>query len=51
MKGETISSTIATRKCKDGSIGEHVLSANPIFDCDNIIGIEGFIMDITDLKK
>ena len=51
IKGETLSSIVATRKCKDGSVGEHVLSANPIFDCDNIVGIEGFIMDITDLKK
>ncbi len=46
MKGESIASMKATRKCKDGTIGYHIISANPVYDCDKIIGIEGFIIDI-----
>ena len=44
--GETISSSIATRKCKDGTIGKHILSANPIYKNDKIIGMEGFILNL-----
>jgi len=44
--GETISSRIAIRKCKDGTIGKHLLSANPIYKKDKIIGMEGFILNL-----
>ena len=49
MSGETISGTVSERKCKDGSIGKHILSANPITIGNKIVGMEGFILDITDL--
>jgi PAS domain S-box-containing protein len=48
-QGQTISSEIATRRCKDGSTGKHILSANPVYDCEKIVGLEGFILDISDL--
>ena len=50
ISGETITSEVATRRCKDGSKGKHIMSANPIYDCDKIIGLEGFIIDITGLE-
>lgn len=37
-----------SRKCKDGSTGYHSFSAKPVFDKNNLIGIEGFIIDITE---
>jgi len=50
-KGKTITSEIATRRCKDGSTAKHILSANPVYDCDTIIGMEGFILDISGLEN
>ncbi|RLD35817.1 MAG: hypothetical protein DRI73_01835 [Bacteroidetes bacterium] len=50
MSGETLSGKIAIRRCKDGSTGQHILSANPIFVGHKIVGMEGFILDITNLK-
>jgi len=37
-----------SRKCKDGSVGYHSFSARPIRNEEEVIGIEGFIIDITD---
>lgn len=51
LKGETISGVISTRKCKDGSVGKHILSANPVYIGNLIAGMEGFILDITKLEK
>lgn len=51
MSGDTISGMIAVRKCKDGSTGKHILSANPITIGNKIVGMEGFILDITGLEE
>jgi len=51
MAGEVISGMIAVRKCKDGSSGKHILSANPITIGNKIVGMEGFILDITGLEN
>jgi len=51
MKGETISGKLSSRRCKDGSTGKHILSANPIYIGNKIVGMEGFILDISDLEK
>jgi len=51
MSGENISGMIAVRKCKDGSSGKHILSANPITIGNKIVGMEGFILDITGLEN
>ncbi len=48
MTGDIISGRIATRKCKDESQGKHLLSANPIYKKGEIVGMEGFIIDITE---
>ncbi len=50
MNGETLSGKLAIRRCKDDSTGQHILSANPIFVGHKIVGMEGFILDITNLK-
>ena len=49
MDGDIISGMIVERKCKDGSKGKHILSANPITIGNKIVGMEGFILDITGL--
>jgi len=51
LNGETIAGIPVIRKCFDGSVGKHILSANPIFENDEISGIEGFIMDISETEK
>ncbi|MDX9856902.1 MAG: PAS domain S-box protein [candidate division Zixibacteria bacterium] len=38
------------RLCKDGSIGYHLFSGNPVVANGRQIGIEGFLIDITDRK-
>ena len=48
LSGEIITGERVERVCKDGTIGYHTVSAAPIKDKDgNIIGLEGFIIDIT----
>lgn len=51
MKGDTITGKIAIRKCRDGSIGRHILSANPVFVGNKAVGMEGFILDISTLEQ
>ncbi len=51
MSGETITGKLAIRRCKDGSVGRHILSANPIYIGNKIVGMEGFILDISELEK
>jgi len=48
MHGETIRSGEVKRICKNGDIGYHSFTASPIKDeNNNIIGVEGFIIDTT----
>ncbi len=51
LSGKTITGQIAVRRCKDGSTGKHILSANPVFIGNKAVGMEGFILDITALEK
>ncbi len=51
MSGETMTGKLAIRRCKDGSTGRHILSANPIYIGNKIVGMEGFILDISELEK
>ncbi|MGE5843965.1 MAG: PAS domain S-box protein, partial [Syntrophaceae bacterium] len=39
------------RLCKDGSIGYHTFSASPVFSDHEVIGLEGFLTDVTENKK
>ena len=51
LGGETVTGGEIMRRCRDGSIGWHILSANPRTSQDGeIVGFEGFIIDITDRK-
>lgn len=49
LNGATITGEVARRQCKDGSYGKHILSASPVYEGTEIVGIEGFILDITHL--
>jgi signal transduction histidine kinase len=40
-----------SRRCKDGAIGYHTFTVNPVVHGGEVIGIEGFIIDITDKKE
>ncbi len=51
MQGETLSGRLAIRRNKDGSTSRHILSANPIYLGNKIVGMEGFIIDISNLEK
>jgi PAS domain S-box-containing protein len=50
MRGESVKSGEFSRLRRDGTIGYHSFSANPVLDGDRVVGIEGFIVDISDLK-
>ncbi len=39
-----------SRRCQDGSVGYHNFSARRVVKNDKVIGIEGFIIDSTELK-
>jgi len=52
LSGETVTGERVQRVCKDGSVGYHTVSATPYRDLDeNIVGLEGFIIDITHQVK
>ena len=51
MRGEKAKLTDFCRVRQDGTTGHHTLSANPIIETDCVIGIEGFIVDISDRRK
>ena len=51
LSGEKILTGEFSRKCKDGTIGYHTFSSRPVENAGKIIGLEGFIIDITQRKK
>jgi len=50
LEGGKIRSEIVERLCKNGDIGKHYLTANPVYFEGKIIGMAGFIMDIEKTK-
>jgi signal transduction histidine kinase len=40
-----------SRKCRDDSIGYHSFSARPVYHKGEVVGIEGFIIDVTEYLK
>ena len=36
---------------RDGTIAYHSYSANPVLDGDRVLGVEGFLIDITERKR
>jgi PAS domain S-box-containing protein len=51
LKGKTIKSRLAIRKCSDGSLAKHLLSANPYEVGGRIEGMEGFILDVDEVTN
>lgn len=51
LSGARIPASELTRHCRDGSIGYHTFSAHPVTRKGRVVGIEGFIIDRTDLKE
>ncbi|WP_324473498.1 PAS domain S-box protein [Methanospirillum sp.] len=51
LSGESVPFGEFTRRCKDGSIGVHIFSAIPVREDGKIVGIEGFLIDITHKKR
>ena len=50
MRGKSISGEFS-RLRRDGAIGYHSFSANPVLDGDRVIGLEGFLIDVTERKQ
>jgi PAS domain S-box-containing protein len=51
LAGDPVPTGEFSRFCKDGSIGYHSFSASPVFSDRRVIGLEGFLTDITEQKK
>jgi|LGVE01.1.fsa_nt_gb PAS domain S-box-containing protein len=51
LKGESFTGIVTNRKCFDGSIEQHVLSVNPIFENNEVVEIEGFVIDIKNIEQ
>lgn len=51
LTGNPITSGEFSRRCKDGSVGYHTFSANPVYSGGKLVGLEGFLIDITERKQ
>jgi len=51
LSGKSIPSGGSTRRLKDRSIGYHTFSANPVVQGGKIVGVEAFLIDITEHKR
>ncbi|HMD69759.1 MAG TPA: PAS domain S-box protein [Bryobacteraceae bacterium] len=51
MSGASAKSGEFSRLRRDGTIGYHTVSANRVLDGDRVLGIEGFLVDISDRKR
>jgi len=51
LSGEPISTGEFTRRCKDGSIGYHTFSVNPVVRGGRVVGLEGFLIDLTERMR
>ncbi len=50
MSGESARTGEFSRLRRDGTAGHHTFSANRVVDGDRVLGIEGFLVDISDRK-
>ena len=50
LRGETIKTREFSRRCKDRSVGYHIFSAGPVERRGKIVGLEGFLIDVTERK-
>lgn len=51
LGGQSVPRAEGARRCKDGTIGYHVYSVNPVRERNRVVGVEGFLLDITDRKR
>src|SRR4030042_652066 len=51
LNGEPIPAGEFSRRRKDGSIGYHIFSTNSIVQDGNVVGLEGFLIDIAARKR
>jgi len=51
LAGMTVPPGEFTRRCKDGSIGWHTFSINPVRQDGKVVGMEGFLIDTTERKR
>jgi PAS domain S-box-containing protein len=51
LAGQSMPEGEFTRRNQDGSIGYHTFSAHPILEGDRVVGLEGFLIDTTSLKR
>ncbi len=51
IRGNRIPAGEFTRRCKDGSIGYHSFSIKPVVRTGKVIGLEGFIIDLTEKRE
>ncbi|OGV72912.1 MAG: hypothetical protein A3K19_20800 [Lentisphaerae bacterium RIFOXYB12_FULL_65_16] len=49
--GQSVPRADGARRCKDGTIGYHVFSVNPVRERNRVVGVEGFLLDITERKR
>jgi PAS domain S-box-containing protein len=51
FSGEPISTGEFTRRRKDGSVGYHTSSVNPVVRSGEVVGLEGFLIDLTERMR
>jgi PAS domain S-box-containing protein len=51
LRGGSIRNGEFSRLRRDGSIGYHGFSANPVLDGGRVVGIEGFLVDLSEQKE
>jgi PAS domain S-box-containing protein len=50
LRGERIESGEFTRRRSDGSVGYHSYSVTPIYEDEHVVGLEGFLFDVTERR-
>jgi PAS domain S-box-containing protein len=50
LRGESVRSGESARLRRDGTLGHHSFSANPVLDGSRVAGMEGFLIDISARK-
>ena len=51
LSGESIPTGEFSRRCKDGSIAYHTYSVNPVVKGGKVVGLEGFVIDVTKRRR
>jgi PAS domain S-box-containing protein len=51
IAGEHVPSGEFSRRCRDGAVGYHTFSAQPVIRSGEIVGLEGFLIDATSRKQ